>query len=124
MYKTAKLRYKLFPELGTLKLPKKLRFIEFDTLYTAPNGGFASAFDYYQKASCKSYLKDIKIPAKMLFSADDPFINYKKFQHHMNNPNLDIYITKHGGHMGFLSNPFGNPKSLRWLDHKILEWLI
>jgi uncharacterized protein len=124
MYKTASLRYKIFPELGTLKIPKNLRFIEFDAIYTAPNGGFSSAFDYYEKASCKSVLKDIQIPAKMLFAADDPFVNYKSFQQHLANPNLDICITKHGGHLGFLSNPLSNPKSLRWLDHRILEWLI
>ncbi len=44
-------RYKKYPDLKKVDLPRKLTMFEFDNLYTAPEAGFKDALDYYKKSS-------------------------------------------------------------------------
>ena len=47
---------------------------EFDNLFTAPLHGFKNTDDYWQRASAKPRLRDIKIRATLLNALNDPFI--------------------------------------------------
>ena len=47
---------------------------EFDAAYTAPHFGFASAEDYYHRASAMRVASRIRVPALVITAEDDPFV--------------------------------------------------
>jgi predicted alpha/beta-fold hydrolase len=115
-------RKKLFPNIfSSLILPKNLNFEKFDKLYTAPYGGFESNLQYYNECSSYHLLSKIKIPCKILFSKDDPIINYKDLKGLILPSNIDTYITQKGGHLGYLSHVAKG--KFHWLDKQLLEWI-
>ena len=46
----------------------------------------------------------MKIPATILTSADDPVVPVGDFGRLPANPNLEVVVTRYGGHCGFLKN--------------------
>lgn len=95
----------LMPDkLSTEALANVKSLTDFDTYYTAPLHGFASANEYYQKASSKPLLNDIKIPTLLLQAEDDPMLGAGCFpkEEAKANPFLHLMITKHGGHVAFM----------------------
>lgn len=104
-------------------LPKKLKVIEFDEMMTAPHCGFTSAIDYYTKCSSAPLVPKIRIPCKILFAEDDPFIPHSCLDHLEIPSNVQIYKTNKGGHLGYLGTPFGGQK-IRWLDSLIAKWVL
>ena len=78
---------------------------EFDDTFTAPLHGFASAADYYCRASSISFLKDIRIPTLLLSAVDDPFLppdvldQVRTVAH--GNSALTLEFPERGGHVGF-----------------------
>lgn len=114
--------HRKFPELGPYKFPNDLTIKLFDEIYTAPMGGFKDADDYYQKSSAISYLPEIKVPTFILCSMDDPVVDASLLTQSSFNKNLDILLTEHGGHVGFLG--FGTKwDEVRWSDQAIAHWL-
>lgn len=98
-------------------------FPSFDAAVTAPLHGFASAHDYYEKASCKPYLRDIRVPTLIIHSRDDPFMAPGIV------PRADeladsvlLELSEQGGHVGFVAaNRYGRP--VYWLEERIPAWL-
>lgn len=116
-------RHKKFRDLPRIKLPKKLKFYEFDQIYTAPHYGFHDARDYYDKCSALKFIPDIALPCKILFAQDDPIVSPASLDQ-LNLPrNVDVFKTKRGGHMGYLAHP-GGGKGLYWLDSLLLGWIL
>ncbi len=95
--------------------------IDFDNLFTAPLWGFEDAFDYYEKCSSIKLIPHISVPCHILFSDDDPIVNADPVKQIRLPKNIDLMITEHGGHMGFL----GHPKSgdFHWMDSLIFHWV-
>lgn len=94
----------------------------FDERFTAPIHGFASADDYYTRASCKQRLKYIKTPALLLHARNDPFMDQTVIpQEKELSPftKLELYFS--GGHVGFVSGviPFVGDY---WLEKRIVEF--
>jgi hypothetical protein len=116
-------RHRLFPELGPLSLPRRLRLIDFDDIYTAPQCGFESALDYYRRASSAPLLARIRIRGRILFAADDPLIDSSLLEDQKLPENLTVLVTTCGGHLGFLGRP-GRPGGYRWMDHQVLDWIL
>jgi predicted alpha/beta-fold hydrolase len=116
-------RHKKFKDLPRVKLPRKLKFYEFDQLYTAPHYGFHDAKDYYDKCSAAQFVPDIAIPCKILLAQDDPIVSASSLDHLTLPMNVDIFKTKRGGHMGFLANP-AEGKGLYWLDALLMDWIL
>jgi len=83
---------------------------QFDALYTAPHFGFASAEDYYHRASAMRVIGRINVPTLIITAEDDPFVPTAPFQRPelVNNPNTRVIITRHGGHCGFLDRSRGD----------------
>jgi uncharacterized protein len=79
-------------------------FYDFDGTYTAPIHGYEGAIDFYAKASTKPILKNITIPVKIVQALNDPFLGAKCYDlgEAEDNPNLDLVLTKYGGHVGFM----------------------
>jgi predicted alpha/beta-fold hydrolase len=44
------------------------------------------------------------VPSTLLTSADDPVVPVADFEALPDNPLLELIITRHGGHCGFLKN--------------------
>jgi len=98
-------------------------FRDFDEHVTAPLHGFASAQDYYDRASAYPWLPRIRVPTCLIQALDDPFVGPDPV------PGADTVTAEtvcdfnpHGGHVGFVARgPLGAP--IRWLDRRIPAWL-
>lgn len=115
-------RHAHFSDMSKPRLPRKLRLIEFDNLYTAPECGFRDALDYYERASSGPLLRQIGVPTRILFARDDPLIDTDAFDRFELSPSVMIHRTERGGHLGFLGRP-GQAGGYRWMDAAILRWL-
>lgn len=101
---------KLFPgklDLSKLKSLKSVR--AFDDAYTAPDGGYLSAKDYYERASAIRILDEVRIPALILAAQDDPIVPFESFRCDVlsNNPAISLVAPKYGGHGGFFHRDRG-----------------
>lgn len=115
-------RQKLFNEdLPQVVLPKEMTLMDFDELYTAPYFGFTNAIDYYTKCSAINFASDISVPCRILFSQDDPIIAMPAFESIQLPENVEVYTTKNGGHMGYLSSPI--KEGFHWLDKILIQWI-
>jgi len=115
-------RHRLFPDLPPAALPQELTLYAFDNLYTAPRCGFRSADDYYARCSAAPLVPNITMPCRMLFAADDPFIDATVFDGVSLPASIQLLRTRYGGHLGFLGWP-GRAGGYRWLDTLLLAWL-
>lgn len=94
---------------------------EFDDEFTAHLWGFGSAQNYYATQSSNGYLDRIRVPALLVQAQDDPLIPFEVFRHPAlaANPNIELLVSPHGGHLGFLSRR--SPRF--WSDSVVLEWI-
>jgi len=113
LYLNQKLRQKQGQFPGEFSLPKKRlprNFQEFDGWFTAPIHGFASAEDYWRKASSLSYLSQIQLPTLVLNPLDDPFLGTACYPLSVakTHPKLFLETPAHGGHVGMVQpGPYG-----------------
>jgi predicted alpha/beta-fold hydrolase len=99
-------------------------FNQFDDRITAPLNGFAGVFDYYQRASCRGYLRHIQTPTLIIHAADDPFMfpSTVPFEHELG-PGIRLELSAHGGHVGFIAAS-GPGLSTGWLAARMLRALL
>ncbi len=97
---------------------------EFDNVYTAPDGGFHDAQDYYTKSAAEKTLGNIVLPTLIISAQDDPFIPVRIFDSPSlhENPHIQLLLTQYGGHCGFLQcrQPQEDPF---WAENRIMEWI-
>jgi predicted alpha/beta-fold hydrolase len=114
-----------FPEykLDKDKLFKATKFKHLEHLYTAPVFGFDSPEDYWEKASSKPYLSEIKRPTLLINAKDDTFLSRECYPHREaeNSEYFFFEETKYGGHCGFMSS--FKPEENRWLEHRIARFI-
>lgn len=86
-------------------------FAEFDARVTARLFGFADAPDYWQRASAAPLLGDIRRPMLIITAEDDPLVPGLALPRGpiADNPSLRLWMTRQGGHMGFLGGRVGRP---------------
>jgi predicted alpha/beta-fold hydrolase len=72
---------------------------EFDDRYTAPDGGYASGADYYDRSGARSLFDSITVPTRIITSQDDPFIPYFMFMVPLieRHPKTRVAAPRHGG---------------------------
>jgi len=123
----SKLRKKsqLYPGQWDLsRLPSIRTMWEFDEAYTAPDGGYRNATDYYEKSAARTGLASITIPTLIMTSQDDPFIPYEIFTEPSihSNPWIQLLAPPHGGHCGFFqrSRPHEDPF---WAENRIIDFI-
>ncbi|HKO31849.1 MAG TPA: alpha/beta fold hydrolase [Nitrospiraceae bacterium] len=100
------------------------RMSEFDDRYTAPDGGYASGADYYERAGACHVLDTIAVPTLIITAQDDPFIPYSMFtvpliQRH---PKIQMIAPRHGGHCGFI-HWSRNGEDSYWAENRIMDFL-
>jgi predicted alpha/beta-fold hydrolase len=78
---------------------------DIDDKITAPSFGFRDAEHYYATQSAKVFLRDIRVPTLLVQARDDSYIPFEIFSDPAiaANPMIDLLVTEHGGHLGFLS---------------------
>jgi predicted alpha/beta-fold hydrolase len=114
--------HRVFPELGRPNLDNVRSVYDFDSRYTAPSGGFASAEDYYTQSSSLPLIPRIECHGLVVHATDDPFIPVEPFRRATFPSNLALELTRHGGHLGYVSrSPWLGDH--RWLDARLAAWL-
>ncbi len=125
----SRLQEKYRDKFSDLQSPLEIEVDELTTFYlfddqvTAPLHGFESVHDYYEKSSCKQFLKDIRKPTLILHAKNDPFMWPKSVPSETDlSTAVILELSEKGGHVGFISGsaPW---KSSYWLDQRILKWL-
>jgi predicted alpha/beta-fold hydrolase len=121
----ARLRRKaaLSPDKWDLKgLDLISRISEFDDRYTAPDGGYRDAADYYHSSGARHVLDRIAVPTTIITAQDDPFIPYSMFltpviQQH---PFIRLIAPRYGGHCGFFQKTRAH-EDRYWVENRIIE---
>jgi uncharacterized protein len=97
---------------------------DFDDLYTARDGGFKDASEYYMRSSALQFIPSIRIPTLILHAQDDPFIPFDAFTHaHLSeNPFVALLAPPRGGHVGFLARRTANGEDAFWAENRIVDF--
>jgi len=95
-----------FPELYGDETWHEIRGLRERTHYLATrHAGFASAEEYFEGYSVAGdRLAALRVPATILTSEDDPVVPVRDYHDLPANPAIELIVTKHGGHCGFLKN--------------------
>jgi predicted alpha/beta-fold hydrolase len=67
-------------------------------------------------------LKGIRVPTLLICSKDDPMVPAESYEKDVvrGNPSIQQWVTKRGGHLGFL----GRKPHRFWLEEAIIDWLL
>lgn len=115
----------LFPGKWDLtRLDTITRISEFDHWYTAPDGGYQSGADYYDRAGARHVLGSIAVPTLIITAQDDPFIPYSMFTVPtiLGHPLIRLIAPRYGGHCGFYHRS-RNGEDPYWAENRIVEFL-
>ncbi len=96
---------------------------EYDERITAFYGGYASAADYYARASAGPWLASIERPTLILSARDDPMIPWESMAR-WPLPTSDLVtrdVAPSGGHVGFVA-PTNAPGRF-WAAERVLSYL-
>ncbi|MCB1304545.1 MAG: alpha/beta fold hydrolase [Leptospiraceae bacterium] len=101
-------------------------FYRFDTLYTAPAGGYLGAEHYYEVGSGGNYLSKIKTPGLLLHALDDPLIPHEPIHEipWSQYKDIEVHFTLNGGHVGWLARKHPEFPDRRWMDYRIEAYLL
>lgn len=101
----------------------KLR--EFDALTVAPRWGFASAEDYYARASVGPLLPRLAKPALLVAASDDPMVPRSTLDPWFAGaPALDVRWVSRGGHVSVPGSLDLGMPAPRGLSGQVLGWLL
>jgi predicted alpha/beta-fold hydrolase len=112
---------KLYPGLYNVRKLGSLRTVrDFDELYTAPHGGFASAEDYYARTSAIRFVSRVQLPTLIIHAQDDPLVPFESLKRPeaSGNPNVVMAAPPRGGHVAFVSD---NGGERFWAEERIAE---
>ena len=116
---------KLFPGKWDLSLLQNVRTLsQFDDAYTAPDGGYRNAADYYERSGSRHVLENIRVPTLLITAQDDPFIPLSSFDlpRILTNPCIQLITHAKGGHCGFLQQSRAS-EDAHWAENRIIEFI-
>lgn len=111
----------LFAKLPLSPPPMRLR--DFDDRVTAPLAGYASAAEYYARASSAAHLERIEVPTFVLSAADDPAVPIEMFHRIPKSPAVEFCLTESGGHLGYIGVE-GVDADCRWAEWRLVDWVL
>jgi predicted alpha/beta-fold hydrolase len=107
--------------LSTAAIYRVRSIWDFDQVVTAPLHGFASADDYWERASSKSWLRAVRVPTLVLNGRNDPFVPEPTLPSQADVSSAVVLDQPAGGgHVGFASGPF--PGHVGWLPERLLHF--
>ena len=94
---------------------------EFDDAFTAPIHGFRDAADYWERASSKPHLRELRVPTLILNARNDPFqpADVLPVASAVSDW-VRLEQPAHGGHVGFAQGSL--PGHLDWLPQRLLHF--
>ncbi|MBD2259014.1 alpha/beta fold hydrolase [Pseudanabaena sp. FACHB-2040] len=103
----------------------------FDQELVIPRLGFETVEDYYAASSPLPLLPHLQKPTLILYAADDPLFDptlVKDLETACSgNPVIDLRLTQHGGHVGYISSRRGQQLAQDpdpwWAWNRVLEWI-
>ncbi|MCM2340536.1 alpha/beta fold hydrolase [Rhodoferax sp.] len=96
---------------------------DFDNVFTAPLHGFKDTRDYWQRASAKPRLADIRLPALVVNALNDPFVPASSLPRQADvGAMVTLWQPDQGGHAGFMAGP--PPGQLQTLPQTVGGWLM
>jgi uncharacterized protein len=113
----------LFPQTYARDGFGKIRTVrQFDDVVTAPCFGYRDAQDYYDAASARTVVGQVRVPMLMITAQDDPFIPYESFLAALveENPAIHFLAPEHGGHCAFISNKSGSERF--WAEQRVVDF--
>ncbi len=116
----------LFPgKFDCSRLARIRTLREFDETYTAPDGGYKSADDYYDRVGSRHVLAVVQVPTVIITAQDDPFIPYRMFECAAikTNPWIRLWAPTHGGHCGFVQRPRFD-EDVYWAENRLVEHIV
>lgn len=120
-------KQKLFPDRYDLsRLSQATTIRRFDDLYTAPDGGYRDAAEYYERASSSRVMNRIALPTLIITAQDDPIVPFSLFSE-IETDYVRLLAPKYGGHGGFLSNARAGllgALDQDWVDRQILRFCL
>jgi uncharacterized protein len=117
-------RQQAVPDAPMVEFARRPRGIwEFDDAFTAPVSGFGTAENYYRRASSCRVVPNIRRPTLLIASRDDPLVPSVTVESLDRPAEVRLCLTDNGGHLGFIGRK-GRDPDLRWLDWRIVEWVL
>ncbi|HVC95274.1 MAG TPA: alpha/beta fold hydrolase [Pirellulales bacterium] len=117
-------RQRVMPDAPTVEFARRPRGLwEFDDAFTAPVSGFGTAENYYRRASSCRVVNNIRRPVLLIASRDDPLVPSVSLEALDMPAAVRLYLTDSGGHLGFVGRR-GQDPDRRWLDWRIVEWVL
>lgn len=96
---------------------------DFDNVFTAPLHGFKDTRDYWQRASAKPRLAEIRVPALVVNALNDPFVPASSLPRQSEvGLHVRLWQPQQGGHVGFMAGP--PPGQLNTLPETVGGWLL
>ena len=117
---------KLFPgKFDLSRLPSIRTLRAFDGAFTAPDGGYHSAEDYYERTGARHVLAEIDVPTLIVTSKDDPFIPYRSFENPAlrGNSHITLVAVDRGGHCGFVQHTRPGEDHY-WAENRLIEFVL
>jgi predicted alpha/beta-fold hydrolase len=114
-------KVELWPQWKSLLRSQSAKSIrQFDQWYTAPLSGFASADEYYEQSSSKSWLSSIQLDVDLLVAADDPIVPIKSYHGIDRMTAADVEKASSIGSIRFCQSPWGGHLGFveRWIVNK------
>jgi len=128
MIKRFRLKASLFPRAFNPRMVAGVRSLrQYDDRITALYSGFASADDYYFRASAARVVERIHVPTLVLHALDDPFVLLTPQTRSalQANPFITFLESQHGGHCAFLATPgHGNGDDGYWAESTLLRFIL
>lgn len=92
--------------------------------------GFSSVEEYYDASSALSLLPHLEKPTLILYSSDDPMFDPTIVPDLQTacagNPSLELVLTAHGGHVGYISSKVAQrqakDRDCWWAWNRVLDW--
>ena len=103
------------------EVPLRMTLLQFDDMLTAPECGFASGQDYYDRCSSLGRLVDVTTPTVILSAGDDPFVDAATIQAAERSDAIDLHIEPTGGHVGYLARR--GLGCQHWLDGALIHYV-
>jgi hypothetical protein len=113
----------LFPKVYSHDGFGKIRTVrEFDDAITAPCFGYRDAQEYYETASARRVVGDVRVPMLMITAQDDPFVPYESFLAALvtENPSIQFMAPAQGGHCAFISKHAGMERF--WAEARVVDF--
>ncbi|MDQ3258168.1 MAG: alpha/beta fold hydrolase [Acidobacteriota bacterium] len=116
---------RLYPDLYDTSGLHTVRSVrDFDNQYTAIHGGYRDAADYYEQASARRLVTDIRTPTLIIHAQDDPLVPFASpvYASISANPCVILLATAHGGHVGFIAGETGGAEDRFWAENRVVEF--